>query len=155
MDGVIVDFDMYREQIEALSKVWYPQMKPPMIKNMEGAYADMRPIEGAINSVKSLIGMGWNVFLATKPPNGVAHAHADKVTWMLNYLPELKRKMILTPDKGLLGDAGDYLIDDRIHKANCHEFKGTLIEYKEGNEWPEILKLFRSLAKTTNLRGGT
>lgn len=37
------------------------------------------------------------------------------------------------------------VIDDRPHKANCASFPGTLIHFREGNQWPEILDYFRQL----------
>jgi 5'(3')-deoxyribonucleotidase len=75
--------------------------------------------------------MGCKVWLATKPPTGVPFAYADKVSWVLKHLPELKHRIILTPDKGLFGDRGDYLIDDRPHLANCPNFSGTLIAFTD------------------------
>lgn len=134
MDGVIVDFDEYKTALG---------ISGDEIKRMPGAYLAMKPIPGAIEAVRSLIGMGYEVWAATKPPTGVAFAYADKAQWIFNYLPELKRKLILTHDKGLLGDAGDILIDDRPHKANCEKFPGTLIIYRHEFQWPDILNYFR------------
>jgi 5'(3')-deoxyribonucleotidase len=90
--------------------------------------------------------MGYEVWAATKPPTGVAFAYADKAQWIFDHLPELKRRIILTHDKGLLGDEGDFLIDDRPHKANCEKFRGVLIAFGEGMRWPEILEWFRRAA---------
>ena len=75
----------------------------------------MPPIDGAIEAVRSVIGMGYEVWVATKPPTGVHYAYSDKAAWIFKHLPELKRRLIITHDKGLLGDAGDYLCDDRPH----------------------------------------
>jgi hypothetical protein len=41
----------------------------------------------------------------------------------------LKKKLIMTQDKSLLGDSHDILIDDRPEKANCAEFPGRLIHF--------------------------
>ena len=129
MDGVIVDFDAYRANLN---------LTGDEIKKMPGAYLVMKPIPGALEAVRSLIGMGYNVWIATKPPTGIAYAYSDKAAWIFEHLPELKRKIVITHDKGLLGDAGDILIDDRPHKANCDKFPGRLIAFKPGM-WPSLL----------------
>lgn len=130
MDGVIVDFDAYRCSLG---------MTGDEIKRRPGAYLAMNPIPGAIEGVRSLIGMGYEVWAATKPPTGIAFAYADKAQWIFNRLPELKRRIIITHDKGLLGDERDFLIDDRIHKANCMHFRGRLFKFGWPVGWPEVL----------------
>ena len=67
--------------------------------------------------------------------------------WVLRELPELKRRIIVTHDKGLLGDAGDHLCDDRPHKANCERFAGTLLRFVDGYHWPQALDHFRALKR--------
>ncbi len=134
MDGVIVDFDRFmRERGLAGDEV----------KRQVHAYLEMEPMPDAIAGVRSLIGMGYEVWIATKPPTGVAFAYADKAAWVMKHLPELKRRIIITHDKGLLGDVGDYLIDDRPHKANCEKFSGTLIRFVDGMTWADVLERFR------------
>lgn len=140
MDGVIVDFDGFAAA--------FPDRE---VKSMVGAYQQMRPLPGALAGVRSLIGMGFDVWLATKPPTGVAHAYADKASWVFQYLPELKRKLILTHDKGLLGEPGDWLVDDRPHRANCESFKGALIpfgaehDHDVGRGWTELVSFFSAI----------
>jgi hypothetical protein len=134
MDGPLVDFDAYKKKLG---------LTGDQVKELPGAYLDMPPTRGGLEAVKSLIGMGYDVWVATKPPTGLAFAYADKAAWIFRHLPELKRKIIITHDKGLLGDSGDMLIDDRPDKANCVEFKGQLIVFRPGNEWPEILTHMR------------
>jgi len=136
MDGVIVDFDGYKNSFT-------PPLTGDEVKKRPGAYLEMAPMPGAIEAVRSLIGMSYEIWIATKPPTGVAFAYSDKAAWLFRYLPELKRRFIITPDKGLLGDNGDWLIDDRPHKANCQQFPGQLVVFREGHQWPEILEEFR------------
>lgn len=136
MDGVIVDFDRYMREFGFTSAE---------VKCLGGAYQEMEPIPGALEAVRSLIGMGFDVWLATKPPTGVAHAYADKVSWVLRHLPELKRKVIITHDKGLLGNVNDFLCDDRPHKANCELFAGKLLAFVDGYHWPQALEYFRTV----------
>lgn len=136
MDGVTVDFDKYKRMLGAPGE-W--------VKVQPGAYLAMEPMEGAIEAILKLLAMGWEVWLATKPPTGVAHAYGEKAQWVFNHLPQLKRRIIITHDKGLLGDADDFLVDDRPHKANCDKFQGTLIVFKAGYMWPEIVEYFESM----------
>ena len=136
MDGVIVDFDSAMKEAN---------LKGDQLKTIKGAYLAMKPIAGAIKAVRSLIGMGFEVWIATKPPTGIAHAYSDKAQWIMNHIPELKRRIIVTHDKGLLGDSGDWLCDDRPHKANCENFKGVLLRFVDGYHWPEALSYFKAI----------
>lgn len=137
MDGVIADFDRLKTE---------RGMTGDELKRVENAFLDMQPIPGAIEGVRSLIGMGFEVWIATKPPTGIPHAYADKAAWILRHLPELKRRIVVTHDKGMLGCADDFLIDDRPHKANCERFRGTLIRFglQWNMFWPEVLDHFRN-----------
>lgn len=144
LDRVVVDFDGYKEK-------W--AMTGEEVKKYPGAYLAMEPIAGALAGVHSIIGMGFDVWIATKPPTGLPFAYADKVSWVLQHLPELKRKIIITHDKGLLGCSDDFLIDDRPHKANCLLFSGTLIEFGGRVGWPEVLDRLRGTPnKRTEVR---
>jgi 5'(3')-deoxyribonucleotidase len=138
MDGVIVDFDAYLKA-EGLTS--------DEAKMRRGAYFAMPAMPDALESVRTLIDMGYEVWVATKPPTGIPQAYADKAAWILQYLPELKQRIIITHDKGLLGDAGDYLIDDRPHIANCESFAGTLIPFTNGTTWSHVLEMLRPLRK--------
>lgn len=134
MDGVLVDFVRYMNDHD---------MTADEAKTHPNAYYDMLPIKRAIESVRELVAMGKDVWIATKAPTAVPGAYADKVRWILKYLPEMKRKIIITPDKSLIGDESDILIDDRIHKANCKEFKGTLIEFVD-IDWDYVLNFIKN-----------
>lgn len=135
MDGVIVDFDAYKIA---------NNMTGDEVKRTPGAYLAMPAIPGAVEAVRSVIGMGFDVWIATKPPTGVPYAYSDKAAWIMEHLPELKRKIIITHDKGLLGDARDFLCDDRPHKANCERFAGSLLRFVDGYHWPQALDDLRT-----------
>lgn len=138
MDGVIVDFDGYMRSRKFSSQ---------MVKDTPGAYAAMLPCAEAIDGVHSLIGMRFEVWIATKPPTGRPWAYKEKVEWVLQYLPELKRRIVITHEKGFLGNAGDVLIDDRVWRANCHEFQGALIAHRS---WERTLARARAIAAGDN-----
>lgn len=134
MDGPLCDFD------GAMAE-W--GLTGDALKVVPGLYRTLKPTPGGCEAIHSLLGMGYDVFLATKPPTGVPDAYADKVRWVLEHLPELKRKLIITPDKSLLGDSRDYLIDDRPQKARCIWFTGKLLVYSPTFGWPEIMEYLR------------
>lgn len=137
MDGVIVDFDAYKTAHGLTGEE---------VKRQPGAYLAMPAIPGAVEAVRSVIGMGFEVWIATKPPTGIPYAYSDKAAWVLQHLPELKRRIIITHDKGLLGGVGDFLCDDRPHKANCEQFEGTLLRFIDGYHWPQALAHLTTVA---------
>jgi len=145
MDGVIVDFEGYMNE---------HGLTGDEVKCLDGIYLRLAPIPGALDAVRSLIGMGYDVWIATKPPTGYAQAYADKVSWILEHLPELKRRIVVTHNKGFLGDAGDFLCDDRPHKARCEEFAGTLLRFTDGYHWPQALTFFRHRKQSDRLASG-
>lgn len=130
LDGVLVDFEGYLAEHNTTAQE---------VKHTPGAYLKMKPIPGGIRAVRGLIDEGYEVWIATKPPTGVPGAYGDKAAWVMQYLPELTRRIIITPDKGLLGDAGDYLLDDRPYKANCERFQGTLLRFVDGFHWSQAM----------------
>lgn len=138
MDGVIVDFDGYKVAHGLTSDE---------VKNRPGAYLAMLPIPGALDAVRSVIKMGFEVWIATKPPTGVPSAYSEKAAWVLRHLPELKQRIIVTHDKGLLGDQFDHLCDDMPHKANCERFAGTLLRFVDGYHWPQALVHLRAVMR--------
>lgn len=141
MDGVVVDFEGYMNSLGLPANV---------VKKMPGAYASMLPIPGAIASVRALIDLGFEVWIATKPPTGIPHAYGEKVRWIMKYLPELVDRIIITHDKGLLGDSNDFLCDDRPHKANCMKFAGTFLPFVDGYHWDQALAHFETVAPNNN-----
>ena len=138
MDGVIVDFGGYKEKHNLTSDE---------VKAKPHAYLEMEPIHGSLEAIDTLIDWGYEVWIATKAPTGLAGVYADKVNWILKHKPELKRRIIITHDKGLLGDSRDFLCDDRPFHANCTEFSGTLLPFVYGFSWEDALTVL-SMNKT-------
>lgn len=77
-----------------------------------GWFRHLPPVEGAIDGVRALIAAGVDVWIATKPMEANPTCRDDKGAWVRQYLPELEKKLIITPDKSLL--VGDALLDDAI-----------------------------------------
>ena len=131
MDGVIVDFDGYVRETG---------LEAGTLKLLPGTYSKLKAFPDALVGLEMLAELQLDVWIATKPPTGVAHAYAEKADWIIQNLPHLKRKIIITHDKGLLGDEGDFLIDDRPWKANCEKFRGQLIRFQNGMTWPQAVE---------------
>lgn len=139
MDGVVVDFERYMRD---------HNLTAAEVKEKPGAYFEMLPISGALTAVRALLAMKeFEVWIATKPPTGVAHAYSDKAAWIFKHIPELSNRIIITHDKGLLGGPADFLIDDRPHKANCEEFSGQFITFpadtfEAATKWKQLVEYF-------------
>ncbi len=141
MDGVVVDFAGYLFDLNsARVLLGASPLSADDMKRQRGAYVAMPPLPGAIEAVRELIAAGFEVWLATKPPTGVPWAYADKVQWVLDWLPELARRIILTHDKGLLGSSSDVLIDDNPENSRGQRFPGTLIRFdQQMHGWGKVL----------------
>ena len=146
MDGVLADFDKMAHQLS---------LRGRRVKDTPRAFQQLQTIPGARTGVTTLIGMGYDLFIATKAPTGRPAAYADKVRWILEHFPELQRKIIITPDKGLLGTKDDYAVDDRPWAAHLDRFKGVVFRFgdqilEEGfighahvADWDKVIEAFK------------
>lgn len=133
MDGVIVDF---KSGVDSLDN--------QQIQEYAGRYAKcpdifskMQPMEGALDAVRRL-SLEYDVYILSSPGWGNASAWSDKYNWVVAFLPEMKKRLILSSQKHL--NRGDYLIDDRIANGSG-KFKGEFIHFGESNfpKWKEVL----------------
>jgi len=139
MDGVLADF----EKARVASGLPADEFKLQL-----GAYRHLDELEGAMDALSWLEASGYDVFIATKIPTHAPNAATEKLLWIEERKPHLLRKTIITPHKGLLGEAGDFLIDDRPHKAHCDEFAGTFLHFGPlgaYRTWADILAFFKGL----------
>ena len=132
MEGIVVDIDASRANKR--------QPDDPTTPRTTGTYLDAPPIIGAIEALRQTAEMGYDVFLTATWPAGAEVAdYGDPATWLSRHLPEFKEKLIITGDKGLLGDAGDILLDAQPHTANVKKFRGTILRFVDGFHWPQAL----------------
>ena len=147
MDNVIVDFKY------ALRQLGLPEdMKDA--DNIDGIFGRMVPMPGAIDGFNELVEMGHDVYILSTAPWNNPSAWSDKLIWVKKYLGEnAYKRLILSHHKNL--NAGDYLIDDRIHNgALGWEEKGRLLRFgydDDGNpfqypDWDSVLEFFRNLS---------
>ena len=134
MDGVIVDFQSGVDTLSEKEK-----------KEREGSYckvphifSKMIPMEGAIEAVKKL-SEKYDVYILSSPGWDNASAWSDKYNWVNEYLPFMRKRLILSSHKNL--NRGDYLIDDRTANG-ADKFSGELISFgtEKFPDWDAVLK---------------
>ena len=158
MDGPIADFDNF---------CLATGQEPEHAKLLSGTYIRLQPTADAIESVKTLISLGFEIFILSKTPSKNPGSATEKFHWLQLWFPDLglDQRLILSPDKGCFGRECDFLIDDHPEWANAENFKGEIIKFKtDVNEddptgsnrkrqtWNEILKYFEIVAKTKGVK---
>ncbi|MDI9689808.1 hypothetical protein QM326_34780 [Burkholderia cenocepacia] len=129
MDGVIADF-------EGAARAH--AMEPSHFKRVAGAFLDLDPIPGAAEAVAALDAAGYLVFALTKIPRSNPHAATEKLLWVRRHFPSLDDRIIITPDKGAVGKARDFLVDDHPEWANASNFPGTVIVFT--GDWKQAMR---------------
>lgn len=132
MDSVLCDFQAsYQAKLLADPAQIYPQ-------SQYGFFANLAPIEGAIESFKELYER-FDVYILTRPSFHNPLCYTEKRVWVEKYFGfEVCRKLILCGDKWLL--KGDILIDDYPYV----QFEGKLIQFatEEFPDWTTVMKYF-------------
>lgn len=129
MDGVLSDFEL-----EAVTR----NIPFKVLKNKIDAYRHLPVMEGAKEAVKRFIDAGYEIFVLTKIPSQNPYAATEKIFWLEEHFPEIGDHIIISPDKGALGEPGHILIDDHPDWANAHNFKGQVIKFER--DWEFIFK---------------
>jgi Uncharacterized protein conserved in bacteria len=77
-----------------------------------GFYADLEPIDGAIEGLHHLVALGHDVRICTSPWVSNPTCASDKLNWVGKHLgQEWMKRTIITFDKTIT--RGDFLIDDK------------------------------------------
>lgn len=142
MDGVVADFDGLKVKLGKTADE---------LKMMPGAFQALDPMPGAIDAVQAIANLGFEIWFASKPAHLRPHSYSEKASWLMHYFPDHTERVILTQDKGLLGDQHDVLIDDHPKWANCDKFLGLLIPFDSKNsfqEWERIVRVLRGRGLT-------
>jgi 5'(3')-deoxyribonucleotidase len=137
MDGVIADFDKAREN-HPLSKTTPYKGRPDTIP---GIYENLEPIEGAIESVNSLLETPvYDVYFLSTAPWDNPEAWMHKRLWIDKHFEtkRIRKRLILSHQKHLM--IGDYLIDDRRFNG-ASEFIGKWIHFgsQKFPDWISIM----------------
>ena len=141
LDGTLADFEAsYKRHGH----------EPAIYKKLAGAYYQLDPIQGAIEAVDALSRMGLHTWILSKLPSENPYSATEKLLWVRRHLPSLADRVILSPDKGCVGSAGDFLIDDRPDWANADAFRGTVIAFK--GDWRQTLEEIGQALSATGTR---
>lgn len=133
LDGVGANFAASRDAL-GISSLEF--------KMMPGAYRNLQPYPGFADNLLKLLDAGWDVWIATKIPTDNPGAATEKLLWVNEHIPFMRKSVIITPNKGTLGGPMDFLLDDRPHKAHVMEFVGTVLAYGFDNEyqsWDQVM----------------
>lgn len=127
-DGVIADFE---------KGATLHNLHPKQFKRVAGAYLNLDPLEGAWEAVQEVIRRGYQIFGLTKCPDENPYSAMEKLLWVKEHFPMLDGRVIISPDKGAVGSARDFLVDDHPEWANAHNFPGTILKFERN--WDYIL----------------
>lgn len=134
MDGVLANFKKAADQ---LAKNLPEEISEKVNMDEVLNFSHFEPMPNAIESVKKIIDMGHDVFIASTPPWNNPAAWGQKRDWIEEHLPELKRKVFLTHRKDML--IGDILIDDTTYRGQ-KDFNGTFMHFgQNGMDWPTVV----------------
>ena len=148
MDGVVADFDGYiQEHIDRLELDQEEfggrdKMVDHICQNNTDIFHNLKPIKGAINSVKELFGL-FDVYFLSTPMWDLPDSFTGKRVWLEKQFGDLvKKRLILTHRKDL--SLGHYLIDDRT-KNGAGEFTGFHIHFgtEQFPDWESVVKFLK------------
>lgn len=156
MDGVLVNFQSGIDKLDEATKREYADdgKGKAHYDDVPGIFSLMNPMPGAIEGVRALKEMGYDLYILSTAPWGNPSAWSDKVKWVTKYLDNVfHKKMILTHCKGLLANSlspfkGDcerlaFLIDDRTgHGASDFGERHIQFGTAEFPDWNSIVGYF-------------
>jgi len=135
LDDTAVDYTGQLKKYQAM----YPNYQYP--QSIIGFFSSMEPIKGFMEAWKKL-GEYYDMRFCSRASPYNLGSFTEKAIWVRNNMGgiEAVEKLNLNPDKSIIGEKGDYLIDD--WDANGQkEFKGTHIKFgkQEGfMNWEEV-----------------
>ena len=121
-DGVLADFDKSMSGHKSLNH-------PSTFKLGVGSYRQLPLMDENIPKYLHELAKNYTIYVATKIPHENPFSAYEKIEWIKEHIPMLEKNIIITPNKGLLGDSSSFLVDDRPHKASIDQFKGNYIYF--------------------------
>lgn len=126
MDNVLVDFPSGIAQLDEQTLQEYAGR----YDEVEGIFALMKPMEGALEAVE-VLAKKYDLYVLSTSPWDNPSAWRDKLEWIQRYFGKdasssLYKRLILSHHKNL--NAGDYLVDDRL-KNGADKFGGEHIHF--------------------------
>lgn len=126
MDNVLVDFPSGIAQLDEVTRKEYEGR----YDEVEGIFALMKPMEGALEAVATLA-TKYELYVLSTSPWDNPSAWRDKLEWIQRYFGKdnsspFYKRLILSHNKHL--NVGDYLVDDRL-KNGADRFTGEHIHF--------------------------
>lgn len=142
---IYVDLDNVTTNFaKAKLKALHENPSQPYPQSEYGFFANLEPIEYAIETINWLIEIGHDVYFLTAPSIKNIGCYSDKAFWVKKHFgEEMLKKLIISYDKSLL--IGDYLIDDNINCNKQDKFKGQFIHFRDDFNWSDIKFYFMQL----------
>lgn len=155
MDGVLVNFQSGIDKLDKATKRKYAddpstssgQVRKAHYDDVPGIFSTMDPMPGALDAVRALQAMGYDLYILSTAPWGNPSAWADKVAWVTKHLDDVfHKKMIITHCKGLLAaQEGAYLIDDRTgHGASDFGERHIQFGTERFPDWASVVEFLQS-----------
>ena len=139
IDDTLADLKSAYEKAKRIN----PNMNFPQAEY--GFYANLKPLEGAIDSVFWFLeSEGFDPYLLTAPSVKNPMSYTEKRIWVEKYLGmEMVDRLIISSNKSLL--KGDYLIDNNIEGKGQENFEGEVLQYgsKQYLDWKTVMNNFR------------
>lgn len=153
MDGVLVNFQSGIDKLDDATKRKYADdgTGKTHYDDVPGIFSQMDPMPNAIDTVKKLKDMGYDLYILSTAPWGNPSAWSDKVKWVTKHLDDVfHKKMIITHCKGLLAAHEDaFLIDDRTgHGATDFGERHIQFGTSEYSDWQSVLNFFMKKQNT-------
>jgi len=123
MDDTLCDFSgAYRRALERTPGIQYPQSQYRF-------FANLKPIEGAIDAVKNLLmSDNYDPYVLTAPSTRNPLSYTEKREWIEQHFGyDFCDRLIFCAHKGLL--RGHLLIDDNVAGRGQDQFDGRLIHF--------------------------
>lgn len=155
MDNVLVDFNSGLKQVPEYIRQQFlddgTEKHKPHLDDIDGIFAKMKPMPGAIEAVRKLAER-YDVYILSTAPWGNPSAWIDKMQWVKKYFadPDGKeednvfyKRLILSHHKNLCHQDGAYLIDDRPNHG-AEDFGDHWIQFGSARfpDWDAVLDYF-------------
>ena len=147
MDGVLVNFLSGIDKLdqETLSEYADDGKGKSHYDDVPGIFSLMDPMPGAIEGVRALKDLGYDLYILSTAPWGNPSAWSDKVAWVTKHLDDVfHKRMIITHCKGLLAtQERAYLIDDRTgHGARDFGERHIQFGMSDFPDWNSVIGYF-------------
>jgi 5'(3')-deoxyribonucleotidase len=145
---VYVDMDdtavNYQKQL-SIHKARYPKYQYP--QSVVGFFSSMEPMPGFLEAWEKL-SEHYDMRFLTRPSIYNLSSYTEKAIWVRDNMGGIDALEVLNlcPDKSIVGEPGDYLVDDwDIHGQT--EFRGEFLHFGHNGKyksWSEVVEYLMS-----------